>query len=746
MRKGSQVRIRTLLLLASVAIGGMALLAAPPVARAANGMVETGTTTYEVVPSRHAIDVTIQLSIANNSPNETTNGHVTYYYWNSTAILVPQSAGPVSVTSNAGPVSQSVQSTDQHYKVVKLRYADVYYRQTRVVTATFSIPAGPDTAGFRVGQAYASLCAVGNGEDSGSVAVVVPEDFNLRVLAGGELPTITETSGKRVFSSSTVAKPRTFVTCVEAMDPASMTHMSATADGQAFDLRGWPEDPMWSENVRAYISGDVGRLEDLTGLTMPGGVIVISESSSGTNDQGIWYDPASKTLSLPESASPSMIAHGLAHVWFNSTMFKDTWVSEGLAKYGERAAGEGSYTPCGYPGIYPGADAPNLLAWQALTFDSTVAAQNISDWQYGVSCYFFAALANAMGPDNFRSFLRAAAAGEMAYVGATPGEKPSGATLPLVSERVLDLLDERGMVPAGIADLDQAQKMLSDWGVFDAATLVARSHSRAAYHSLAAAAGAWKLPLAVRGPMSSWDFDSADAAMAIARQILDARDETESQMPGFSLDGTEVQTRFESAATEADLNNLADLMKTVAGASDKVARATKMRDAGTNVIQTIGLLGADVDATITQARAHLGDLKPDQADREAQSAIDQMDGSLWQGLLRGLVAVGLVALMTLAVVFWRRRWSAAAAGSSGGGAASVGLEGPGTDEGAPPSRTSSETGERGGAESPPADAPGQPPADAAATVTPPGPEATPPGPEATPPGPEATPPSAESPG
>jgi hypothetical protein len=54
-RKGSQVRIRPLLLLAPVAIVGTALLAGPPVARAADGMVETGATTYEVVPSKHAI-------------------------------------------------------------------------------------------------------------------------------------------------------------------------------------------------------------------------------------------------------------------------------------------------------------------------------------------------------------------------------------------------------------------------------------------------------------------------------------------------------------------------------------------------------------------------------------------------------------------------------------------------------------------------------------------------------------------
>jgi len=657
-------------------------------------MVETGTTTYEVVPSQNAIQVTIQLSITNNSPNETSGGGIIYYYWNSTAIFVPQSAGPISVTSNAGRVAQSVQSSDRYYKVVRLNYADVYYGQTRVVTATYSIPAGPHASGgFRVGQAYASLCAVGNGQDSGTLSVAVPDNFNLRVLAGGDLPATSVTSGKRVFSSATVPKPDTFVTCVEATDPTIMTHTPVTAAGQAFDLRGWPEDSTWSDTVRADISGDVQRLEDLTGLQMPGGVIVVSESSVGMNDQGIWYDPASKTIGLPESSSPSMVTHGLAHVWFNSTLFKDTWVSEGLAQYSEKTAGEGSYTRCGAPGVYPGADTANLLAWQTLTFDSTTQAQNISDWQYEASCYFFTALADAMGPDNFKSFLRAAAAGEIAYVGATPGEKRAGATLPLTSEQVLDRLDERGMVPAGIADSDQAQKILAGWGVFDAASLAARSHSRAAYRSLTAAAGAWKVPLAVRGPMSSWDFASADAAMATAREIVDARDAIAKQLSGLSLDGTEIQRRFESAATRADLDKLAALMKKEAGASDKIARGTKLRDAGANILQMIGLLGTDVDATLAQARTDLQDLKPDQADPEAQSVIDRLDDSLVQGLLRSLVVVA-GTLVVLALIFFRRRRSGAiATGPGGSGAAAVGLDGLDTGEGAPSLQPPSETGE-----------------------------------------------------
>lgn len=654
------MRIRPLLLFAPVVMAGTMLLTAPAAALAANGMTETGTTTYEVIPSKNLIQVTVQISIQNETPNQTTSSGYTYYYWNSTAISVEASAGPVSAISNGGVVTESDGGGNDYYRIVKLSYTNVYYGQTRIVNATYTIPGAPHAASaFRATQAYASLCAIGNGEDTGSVSVIVPDGFNVSISSGGQLSKTSDTDGKQSFSSGTQTNPRNFWTCIDARNPANLTHTSLTAGGQSFDITGWPEDPAWSTAVGEDVSGDVGRLQDLTGLKMPGGTIVLAEAGDGQLGlYGGTYNSATATADIPETARKDVVAHELSHIWFNHAMFVDTWLSEGLAGYSQKAAGEGNYSPCATPGVYPGSGSPNLMSWQALNYNSTTQDQNVSDWQYAASCYFITVLADAMGPQNFKNVLGAATSDEMAYIGATPGETLPGLKLPLTSEQMLDLLDERGMVPAGIADLDRAQKLLATYGVFDSATLTARSSARATYHALAASAGAWKLPLAIRKPMSTWDFPAAQAAMDTARQILDARAAIGKQLPGFSTDGTDIQKRFQSAATQSDLDGLLTLTKLEVDAAGKLNEATKLRNEGRNPLQALGLLSTDLDTTLKQAHTDLQNVNPQVAGTEAQSVIDQVNGASNQGLLRIGAVAGLLAILLLVIVsiaFARKR-------------------------------------------------------------------------------------------
>lgn len=636
------------------------LLVTPQVARADNGMTETGTTSYEVVPSKNVIQVTIQISIHNETPNQTTSTGYTYYYWNSTNIAVEATAGAVSATSDAGGVSASTVSGNDYYKVVKLSYPSVYYGQTRVVSASYSIPAAPHaTSVFRASQAYASLCAGGNGADKGSVSVVVPDGFKVTQGSGDPLTMIDDSGGKQTFSSGAIANPRNFWACLDAQNPATLTHTPLTVGSQTFDIAGWPEDTGWTTAIAADVSGDVTRLENLTGLEMPGGTIVILEA--GNEQLGLYggtYNSTTTTASIPESARRDVVAHELSHIWFNRSLFSDTWVSEGLAGYSEKAAGEGNYTPCADPGAYPGAGTPNLMSWQKLNHNSTTQDQNVSDWQYSAACYAITVVADAMGPDDFKSVLVAAAADEMAYLGATPGEKLVGSKLPLSSEQMLDLIDERGMVVAGVVDLDTAQTLLGKYGVFDSATLKARSSARSAYHALETKAGAWKLPLAVRTPMSTWDFAAAQTAMATAGEILDVRDSIRSQLTGFSLDGTSIEREFDSATSQSDLDSLLTLIKKESDAAGKLDAATKLDGQSRNIVQSLGLAGTDIDTALKQAKTDLQNVKPDAAATEAQSVTDQLNGAASQGLLRIGASLALIALLVVAVaavVFVRRR-------------------------------------------------------------------------------------------
>ena len=653
------MRFRPQLLLAPVLLAGYMALATPQVALAANGMTETGTTTYEVIPDKSLVKVTIQVSIYNGKPSQAQSGGVTSYYWNFTDIGVEKQAGAVAVTSNAGAVYQAEKSSDRYYRYLKLTYPNVYYGQTRVVTATYTIPAAPHAAGgFRAGKAYASLCALGNGQDVGTVSIVIPDGYTFYNDAGGEMSPSTTSAGKRTYTSGSLTTPYTFWTCIDAEQEASLTHTPVTAGSGVFDIQAWPEDPKWSAGVGADITTDVPALEALTGLKMPGGTVAILEAGDQQlGEYGGMYNSATSTAQIPETVLKDTVAHELSHIWFNHNLFADKWMSEGLAGFSEQAAGAGNFTPCAEPGVYPGTGSPNLKLWQLLNNNSTTQDDQVSTYQYGASCYIFTTLAADMGQANLKLVLKAAYADQMAYVSTTADEKLSGASLPLSSKELLDLIDERGMVPAG-EDLDTAQTLLGTYGIFDSAILDARSKARSTYHELASAAKSWKLPLAIRGPMANWEFDSAQAAMASAKQIIDSRDSMGKLIPNLSLDGTVLQKQFEAAETQTDLDNLLSLIKKEADAAARVDQATKLSNNSRSILESIGLLGSDVQTPLTQAKADLANVKPESATTSAQRVIDSIDESKDQGLLRAGSVSGILAavlLLLALVVFLRRR-------------------------------------------------------------------------------------------
>ncbi len=645
-------------------LAGMATVASPAPALAAASVIENGTTTYVVNTAKSEIDVTIKLSIKNNDSE---------YYYYATAIDVEVQAGAIKATSNAGPVQQSVVKTGDYYREIRLTYPDLYYGQTRAITVTYAIPAAPRSPGdYRAGKAYAELCAVGNGTDSGSVNVVVPDGFDVVFTDGTELSQSSDTKGVRTYGSGIVVKPYSFWTCLEATNPSRLVSTELTAGGQSFDILAWPEDSTWASTVSADVRGDVQKLEDLTGLKMPGGTIDITEAGdSELGDYAGSYAPRTKTATVTEDTDNATVSHELSHIWFNSNLFTATWMDEGFAGYSEKVAGAGKYEPCGDPGEWPGAGSPNLTTWNYLDINSTAVDQNVTDWQYAASCYLVAEVADKIGPANFHTVLEAASSGEIAYVGASPAEQSPLGGPPISPKTLLDLIDERGMVPAGIKDLDEAQKLFADYGIFSSADLDARSTARANYHKLVDTAGTWKMPLAVRGPMASWDFSGAQTAMDTMAQILALRAEIQKNVSGLSLDGTPIQTQFEAAKTQADLDAVLALIKSEADAAGKVAQAKQLNDGSHSIFQTIGLLGTDPGASIAKATSALKSAKPDDARIAAQQAIDTINGSADQGLTRfGAVLGLLLALLALVLfVLWHRRRRASVAMASAAGAA-----------------------------------------------------------------------------
>ena len=663
------MRTRLLIGLVPVILAGSAVLASPVPVLAADGVVDTATTTYVVNTAKSEIDVTVRLSIKNNTPptvREVPCGWMTCpvttdYYYKNTFVWVPAQAVSVKATADSGKVQQSVSKSNPYGRELKLTFANLFYGGIRSVTVTYAIPAGPHApGGYRALKAYGELCASGNGYDSGSVSVVVPDGFDVQFTGGTKLTKSGDAKGVQTFGSGKVSAPSNFWTCIEASRPSGLTNASLAVGDQGFNIHAWPEDATWAGKVTSDVRADVPRLEDLTGLQMPGGTIDIQEAGDWQlGEYAGTYDSSTKMASVTENTDHATVAHELSHIWFNPAFFTDTWMNEGFAGYSEKAAGAGNYKACVDPGAYPGSGTPSLATWLYLDNNSTAADSKVVHWQYAASCYLVAQVADAIGPDNFKAVLVAASQDEIAYLGTTPAEVGATGGPPVSPETLLDLIDELGMVPAGVTDLDQAQNLFAKYGIFTPAELANRSQARSAYHDLLEAAGSWKLPMAIRSPMASWDFASAQTAMDTATQILTVRDQIEKNLPGFSPDGTALQTSFEAATTRSDLDSVLDLAKQEADAAAKVAQAKQANGGSRSIFQTIGLLGVDVSGPLTQANTALKNAKPSDASASAQKVIDAVNSSSSQGLVRVGAVLGLLVLVLivalLIVLLLRRR-------------------------------------------------------------------------------------------
>jgi len=657
---------RFLLWAASVVLAASVTIATPAAASATGGIDETGAATYRVMPAQASIHVSIELTIRDTALGTEAK---------STEIRVELEAGSVTATSDGGAVTQAALEADRNFRYIQISYPAISYGETRIVDISYSIPAAPHSSSpFRAGQAYASLCAVGSGADTGSVSVVLPTGFRYEVVSGSDLPDTSQAVGTYTLSSGSVSDPRNFWTCVAAEDPAKLTNTPVTAGDQSFTVQSWPEDQTWARLVTQDVSGDVARLEEMTGYSMPGGTIQVQEIGGGLlGGYDGYYVPSTRTLNLNEELRSSTVAHELSHIWFNGDLFADVWMAEGFAGYSEKAAGPGNYKACDNPGAYPGAGSPNLTSWVSLDANSTTQDSKVLLYQYAAACFVVTTLADAMGPDNYRAFLAAVKNGEIAYVGAGAPETHLLTDGAVSAQELLDLADERGLVPAGVGDLDKAQKLMAKYGIVkNAAILAARSHARATYHQLAAAAKTWKMPFAVREPMAAWGFDTAETAMGTIGHILDLRGQIEASA-GFTLDGTAVQQQFEQAQSQTDLDQLATFLQQEADAAAKVDQANKLYNGNRDLLQSLGLMGTDLLTPLNQARTDLVRLKPDDASSSAQVVIDTIKKSSDKGLalvttafVSAIGVLGLILLIVLVFALRRRRRRPAAALAAGG--------------------------------------------------------------------------------
>ncbi len=662
-------RIASILAIALATAVGL-LAAAPPYASADEGYRQTAATVYRLDPANGRLRVTVTLKVTNRTPDsrepyaciEYTEGwfpipypstcyNVTRYYLTTTSALVENEATSLKAVSGGKRLEVSKGTPGAAYRAVTVTFPRLYFGESRTVKLTYTVKGGKPRSptATRTMRAFASFCAVANGTDSSTVTIRLPKGFS--VDTSGEKLKAKVVGKERVLSSGKITNPEGWFACFTGTNRAGYkTDTLAAHDGREINLRSWPEDPAWAKGVRADIVSSLPLLERLTGTGMDGEAeLSVQEAATGAEYAG-FYDARTGTITVGEDyGQPALVEHELAHVWFNRTAFKDTWLSEGLAEWAGRAVSDEAGA-CTRPEA--AAASVQLTEWRYLAPRASQEERDAVAAQYAAACWVVTAVASAAGDEGMTAAVSALLERRDPYA-ADP--KADRATRVATWKDWLDAVDELALAPAG-ADGTLASNLLVEYGVAgNQALLEERAAVREAYRELTATAGGWVVPVAVRVPLAAWHFRDARAAVEAARRTWELTGETDATLAGVDARHGPAAEAWARATTLAELEAAADLADRQLRAARDVADAHAMLGSPLDVAQQVGLFGTrvpSVDAAIPAVRAGDGDAVA-RITADIRGTVDGLRAAGQQRMVAGGSAA-LVLLAVLAVLLVRR--------------------------------------------------------------------------------------------
>lgn len=505
----------------------------------------TSTVTYAVRPPNGRMRVSIVLRLENTGTERSGRE------WG--PIYVEDGANRIRVTTDQGTVSTAVTDVPGPWKRVDLKIARIPPGENRLFRLDYALKGGaPRSADpFRLGPGAAYFCVIGQPTDRGTIMAKLPRKYDPTYSGSPMAQDENQPPGN--LTSGIVDDPLSHFTCIRGTSVDDLETASFEGpDGREVVLQAWPEDAQWLTPAKTFASRALPQLREAIGQPIPGSdPIVMRETGDGIGGYAGVHDDGT-VVELSESLDGATIDHQLSHAWFGAKLFPEPWAREGLASW--LAASIGGL-PCALPDGGPA--GLDLGDWQVVKPTSPEDIESIITRQEEAACGIAATMAQAMGPDQMRVVLGSLLNEEQKYVGSgAPARVPAAAVVDW--REWLDAMDERGLVPAGVTDLDLAQKLLADYGVADdAALLQQRSEARAAYHALLDRAAPLAAPAVVRTAMDEWRFDDAQAALAIASEVLDALSTSDTLLPEAGLVRI-LQPRFEGAATVEELAAVKD--------------------------------------------------------------------------------------------------------------------------------------------------------------------------------------------
>ena len=664
----------------ALALTALGTFATSPVAAANDdGDAEVDTTaasTYQVVPDKGYVQVTVTQHLTNHIPDKrtgysctqyqivlgqgavpytTTCYRTTVYYLDKAFVTVETGATALKTTIGGRQATMKKSDSNDAYAAYTITTPKVYNGHSETVVTTYRLPgsAPRSSSTVRVNSAYVNLYAITQIADRSSVTVRIPASYDTTTDGGAVSQTLD--GDTRIITSTGSFDPGDYYVAVTGEDPSGFVRKDVTApDGRHLSIQGWPGDTAWMAAVETEAATSFSKIEALIGQPLPGSGAITVQEVAGTllGDAYIGvYDPDSMTAHISEDYTQAgTVTHELSHAWFNDDLFASRWMSEGYAQWMERAAGANP-NPCTAPSSYPGAGSPDLADWRFASPKATDDEIAVIEYEYDASCALVSDVATKIGPDRMREVLAVLATTKGPYAGID-----ETTLAPATWKEWLDAVDELGLRPAGQNDTHVLADQLVRLGIATAGDLGDRAAARAAFDALRDRPDAWAVPIVVTRSMSDWSFTAAEQAIAADQAARTSAEQAAQTLASVPLATSAVRTEVEQATSQADLDKArTDAAEQVVAARDVAAAEAAMATA-TGPLDTIGLLGTDLPSLDEQAVADVVALHADDASGLAAEITSTATNASTTGATRiGAIAGVVIMLLLVAWLDTQRR-------------------------------------------------------------------------------------------
>ncbi|HEX5588657.1 MAG TPA: hypothetical protein VFX65_00010 [Candidatus Limnocylindrales bacterium] len=606
---------------------------------------------YDVQPSEHRIDVTVDLTATNNRVDTAT---VQYTYEQAFLAVQPE-ATALKLEAETGSPSVHVADREATHLLLRIEFGRrLAAGQSIRLRLTYELPdpGTPAEREFRIGTVSTlRLWALATSGTSGStVSLSVPDGSTVGFVAGALDGPVPGANGRSVWTSKPIPDPLEFNVLVRVEQPPTYTESTREfeVDGRSTTLilRAWSDDPDWADRVGQILAVGIPRLEASIGLPWPiEGPLVVQEAfapeSGGVTGS---FDPESGRIEVVYDGGPEIILHEAAHAWFNGGLLADRWANEGFAAfYAELVA-----LDLGLP-FEPAVVTPELRpariplnGWASGEAEPPPGADRsaVEAYGYAAATELAREIAKRLGgtPGLSRLWTRIAAAEAPYQPPGGPAEFLDG---PPDWRGLLDLLEDDGATQ--VADLWLRRVVLPA----QAPAIADRTDARRTYDDLLELAGEWKLPVVVREAMRSWQFDVAATQLGAARAVVDGRAELAGVAAAVGIVPADLRERFESAT---DLAAVASALDAAVAAAEAIGEAQAARPASLGLVEWFGLLGSPASTDLAAAVSAFED-----GDAAAATELAQAAASAWReapsvGRIRLIVLLSIVVVAVAAVV------------------------------------------------------------------------------------------------